>query len=173
MTESNAMILNLWGYQLNLMTMLALGLIVVLFYMFYTIQKSERLDFADMFTKDGRKVSATKVMQFIAGIATTWFIIKTGLQGTLSVEILAVYLAFMASVEGFSKFVSAKYNYKETSVAEAHEQVEEKKEMKMQMMHSMAPMPLEVDGDGPVEAVVTETTTPAGIKTVQKKIKKG
>jgi len=178
-TNADAMILNLWGYQLNLMTVLILGLIVTLFYMFYTIQKSERLDFADMFTKDGRKVSATKVMQFIAGIATTWFIIKTGLQGTLSVEMLAVYLAFMASVEGFSKFVSAKYNYKETSVAEANEQVEDKKDIKKMKMMAVNPMagpidaPLDVSGDGPVEATVTQTTTPGGQTIVQKKIKKG
>jgi len=167
---TNAMILDVWGYQLNLMSVLIIGLIFMLFYTFYSIQKSQRLDFADMFTKDGRKVSSTKVLQFIAGIASTWFIIKTGLQGTLSVEIFGVYLAFMASVEGFSKFISAKYNYKETSVAEATEKVEEKR---MLAARQSAPIIDAVDGDGPVEAEITETTTPAGAKTVQQKIKKG
>lgn len=132
--NENAMILDIFGYQLNLMTVLIIGFIIAIFYTFYIVQKNKLLDFTDLLTNDGRKVSGTKVMQVIAGIASTWVIIKTGLQGTLSAELFAVYLAYMASVEGFSKFIAAKYNYKETSVAEAAEQVEEQKMMKMQMM---------------------------------------
>ena len=176
--NSNAMILNLWGYQLNLMSVLILGLIFGLFYLFYSIQKSQRLDFADMFTKDGRKVSSTKVLQFIAGIASTWFIIKTGLQGTLSAELFLIYLAFMASVEGFSKFVSAKYNYSETSVRDASDnKLEATRQTNIADAAAEAGGtsidPLKVDGDGPVEASVTQTTTPDGQTVVEKKIKKG
>lgn len=117
--NSNAYILTLFGYQFNLMTILILGIIVGVLYMFYQIQTSERLDFADMFTKDGRKVSSTKVLQFLAGIASTWFIVKQGLAGTLTEGIFGIYLAYMGSIEGFSKFISAKYNYNETAIKDA------------------------------------------------------
>jgi hypothetical protein len=133
--NSNAMILDLWGYQLNLMTILIVGLIVMMFYTFYYVQKNRLLDFTDLLTNDGRKVSGTKVMQVIAGVASTWVVIKTGLAGTLSPELFGVYLAYMASVEGFSKFIAAKYNYKETSVAEAAEIVAEQRIMKAQYMN--------------------------------------
>lgn len=117
--NSNAMILDLFGYHLNLMTVLIVGLLAMMFYTFYYVQKNRLLDFTDLLTHDGRKVSGTKTMQVVAGVASTWVVIKTGLAGTLSPELFAVYLAYMASIEGFSKFMAAKYNYRETSVAEA------------------------------------------------------
>lgn len=117
--NTNAFLINLWGYQFNLMTILIFGIILGVLVLFYRIQASEKLDFADMFTKDGRKVSATKVLQFLAGIASTWFIVKTGLQGTLSTEMFGIYLAYMGGIEGYSKFLGAKYNYTETSIKDA------------------------------------------------------
>jgi hypothetical protein len=117
--NTNAFLINLWGYQFNLMTILIFGIIIGILVLFYRIQASEKLDFADMFTKDGRKVSVTKVMQFLAGISSTWFIVKTGLQGTLSPELFGVYLAYMGGIEGYSKFLGAKYNYSEKSIRDA------------------------------------------------------
>lgn len=152
--NNSAYILDLWGYSLNLMTVLILGMIIVFFYLLWQIQTSKRLDFADMFTKDGRKVSSTKVLQFIGGMAATWVIIKMALQGNLSSEILGIYLAYVASIEGFSKFISAKYNYSETSVKDAESTSG-------------------VNTDGPIEAVVKETTTADGEKIIEQKIKKG
>ena len=128
--NSDAMILDLFGYRLNLMTVLIVGLLAMMFYTFYYVQKNRLLDFTDLLTNDGRKVSGTKTMQVIAGVASTWVVLKTGLAGTLSPELFGVYLAYMASVEGFSKFIAAKYNYRETSVAE----VKEEKAMKARMM---------------------------------------
>ena len=119
--NSSTVLINLFGYQFDLITVLIFSIIIGVLILFYRIQASKRLDFADMFTTDGRKVSSTKVLQFIGGLASTWFIVKQGLGGTLSAEIFGMYLAYIASIEGFSKFISAKYNYTETSVSEAAE----------------------------------------------------
>lgn len=152
--NTNAFLINVFGYQFNLMTILIMGIIFGILFMFYKIQTSERLDFADMFTKDGRKVSSTKVLQFIGGISSTWFIVKTGLQGTLTPEIFGIYLAYVASIEGFSKFISAKYNYTETSLRDA----------------TSTPLP-----DGPLEQTNTKAVTEDGeIKTIEQTVvKKG
>lgn len=117
--NSNALIVNGFGYSLNLGSLMIVLAIIGIVVTFWRIQKSQRLDFADMLTKDGRKVSSTKVLQLIGGIAGTWVIIKTGAAGTLSFEIFATYLTYVASIEGFSKFISAKYNYDEVSVRDA------------------------------------------------------
>ena len=164
-TTANALLLNLWGYQLNLMTVMILAVLAGIIYMFIRIQQSERLDFADMITKDGRKVSGTKVLQLLSGVASTWIIIKMGLQGTLTAEIFGIYLAYTASIEGFSKFISAKYNYTETSVRDAAPTSEITPE---QLLDTA------VTGDGPVETTVTANIDETGaVKSVQKKVKKG
>lgn len=114
--NQNAFILSAFGWQVNLITVMITLLIAGVLVLFWKIQRSEKLDFTDMFTADGRKVSLTKVLQFLAGIASTWVVVKMGMQGTLSSEVFAIYLTYAASIEGFSKFVSAKYGYTETSV---------------------------------------------------------
>jgi hypothetical protein len=150
--NTNAFLITAFGYQFNLMTILILGIIIGILVMFYRIQTSARLDFADMFTKDGRKVSSTKVLQFVAGIASTWVIVKTGLAGTLTSEIFSIYLIYMGSIEGFSKFIAAKYNYNETSIKDASGQAT----------------------DGSIyETTVTTTETPDVSIFEQKTVKKG
>lgn len=108
-----------FGYQFSLATAMSwiiftfiLSIIIYL----WRIQASGKLDFADMFTKDGKSVSLTKVLQFIGGITATWAMIKLTLSGVLSPELFGVYLAYVGGVEGYSKFVSAKYNYQERSI---------------------------------------------------------
>lgn len=120
-----AFTVSLFGYNINLIAVTVVILIVAMLALFWKIQHSEKLDFTDMFTKDGRKVSLTKVLQFISGIASTWIIVKTGLQGTLSAELFGIYLTYMGSIEGFSKFMAAKYGYSETSIKDAGNKVTE------------------------------------------------
>lgn len=117
--EPAALIINAFGYSINLATVLVALLIIGVVYGIYKVQSSTRLDFADMVTRDGSKVSLSKFLQLIGGLACTWFILKTGLNGTLSEGIFGIYLTFIASIEGFSKFMTAKYNYSETSVRDA------------------------------------------------------
>lgn len=111
--------LEFFGYQLNMLSMLIFGIIAGLLILFYHIQTTDKLEFADIITKDGKGVSLTKLLQLLGGLTGTWVIIKMAAQGGLSAEIFGVYLTYVASVEGFSKFISAKYNYSETSAKDA------------------------------------------------------
>lgn len=109
----------LFGFDVNVMALALCFLIFGLFYLFWRIQRTEKLDFADMITKDGRAVSLTKVLQLVGGLTATWIMIKLTLSGGLTEGILGIYLAYIGGVEGYSKFLSAKYSYSETSVKDA------------------------------------------------------
>lgn len=102
--------------QVNLMGLAMLALVFGLLFLFYRIQKSEKLDFADMITKNGKSVSLTKVLQLVGGVGSTWIMIKLTLTGGLTEGMFGVYLAYVGAIEGYSKFVAAKYNYDEKSV---------------------------------------------------------
>ena len=123
--QNQTMILDVFGYSINLMSVMIVLLVVGLVTLFVRIQMTDKLDFADMLTKDGRAVSLTKVLQLVGGVTATWVIIKTTVAGNLGMDIFAVYLAYVASIEGFSKFIAAKYSYSEKSIKEA-KQAEEK-----------------------------------------------
>lgn len=90
-----------------------------LLFVFHKAQQSRRLDFAQMITRDGVVVSASKVLQLIGGIVGTWIVIYATLKGTLDWDIFAIYLAYVASVEGFSKFIVARYGYKNENPTES------------------------------------------------------
>jgi hypothetical protein len=112
----NALTVTLFGHTINLATLAIALAFAILLYGFWRIQTSRRLDFTDMLTKDGRSVSLTKVLQLVGGVTGTWVVVKLALQGGITADIFGIYLAYVASVEGFSKFISAKYNYREASV---------------------------------------------------------
>lgn len=116
---AETMIVNLFGYDFNVMAIAILFIVLGIFLLLYKIQRDDKLDFADMFTKDGRSVSLTKVLQFIGGVTSTWIMVKLTLTNNLTESILGLYLAYVGAIEGYSKFVAAKYNYSETSVRDA------------------------------------------------------
>ena len=119
LSSAKAAVIDMFGYSLNVPAIgISLAVLGIL-YMFYRIQKSEKLDFADMITKDGRVVSLTKVLQLIGGLTSTWIMIKLTLTGGLTEALFGLYLTYVGAIEGYSKFVAAKYNYKETSVKDA------------------------------------------------------
>jgi hypothetical protein len=62
-------------------------------------------------------VSGTKLLQLIGGITATFIVVKLTLQAALTFEIFCAYLAYVASVEAFSKFILAKYGVQNS---EAH-----------------------------------------------------
>lgn len=113
---AEAMQISLFGYDINLLSVMIILIIFGILYMFWRIQTSKKLDFTDMITKDGRTVSLTKVLQLVGGLTATWVLIKLTLTENLTEGILAIYLAYVASIEGYSKFISAKYRYNEQSV---------------------------------------------------------
>ena len=114
-TSSN-MIFSVLGYDINLMALSVALLILGVLFLFWRIQRTEKLDFADMLTKDGRAVSLTKVLQLVGGITATWIMIKLTLTGGLTEALFGLYLTYVGAIEGYSKFVAAKYNYSEKSV---------------------------------------------------------
>lgn len=106
----------LYGMTINMMTVAAAALVFGLLFLFYRIQKSDKLDFADMITKDGRAVSLTKVLQLIGGVTATWIMVKLTITGGLTEALFGLYLTYVGAIEGYSKFVAAKYHYNEKSV---------------------------------------------------------
>ena len=85
------------------------SMLVILLFL-WNVQRSQKLDLTDMITKNGKSVSLTKVLQLIGGITATWVIMN------LTESIFGLYLVYIGGVEGYSKFVAAKYNYEEGSV---------------------------------------------------------
>lgn len=90
------------------------GAVIMLFFAMFLIalwraQKAKRLDWLDMLTRDGTKVSITKILQLVGGVVGTWVVVKLTLQGTVNWDIYAIYLAYVAGVDGFSKLIMAKY----------------------------------------------------------------
>ena len=125
---TTAMILSIYGYEINLMAVSILILLLGVLFLFWRIQRSEKLDFADMITKNGKSVSLTKVLQLVGGLTATWIIIKLTLTGGLSESLFGIYLTYVGGVEAYSKFVSAKYGYNEKSVRTQAEMTVEKPE---------------------------------------------
>lgn len=113
---SQAMIFNIGDYSINLISLMIILIFIGILALFVRIQMTQKLDFADMLTKNGRSVSLTKVLQLVGGLTATWVVIKLAMTGSLNEAIFAIYLTYVASVEGFSKFVAAKYGYDEKSV---------------------------------------------------------
>ena len=112
-------IVTVFGMHFNLMALGIAFVLALILFLFWRIQATEKLDFADMITKDGKAVSLTKVLQLIGGLTATWIMIKLTLTGGLTEAILGIYLAYIGGVEGYSKFVAAKYGYNEKSVKDA------------------------------------------------------
>jgi hypothetical protein len=116
---SSSVLIELFGYQINFGLVMITVLMFGIFMLFWRIQRAEKLDFADMITKDGRTVSLTKVLQLLGGATATWVIIKLTLAGAITESLLGVYLTYVGAIEGYSKYVAAKHGYKEVSVKDA------------------------------------------------------
>lgn len=118
-------LLSIFGYELNAMAFAFAILVSGLLWLFYRIQSSEKLDFADLITKDGRSVSLTKMLQLLGGLTATWVIVKLTLSNGLTESVFGLYLTYVGAIEGYSKFVAAKYGYSEKSVKDADKQVKQ------------------------------------------------
>lgn len=64
---------------------------------------------ADLITRDGKHLSTTKILQLVGGIVGTFIVIKMTITGTMTWDIFAIYLAYAASVDGFTKVINAKF----------------------------------------------------------------
>jgi len=115
----SSMTIDVFGVHVNMMALILGAIAFGILFLFYRIQASQKLDFADMITKDGRAVSLTKVLQLVGGITSTWIMIKLTLTGGLTEALFGLYLTYVGAIEGYSKFVAAKYGYNEKSVKDA------------------------------------------------------
>jgi len=97
------------------------AMLLLVLYFFWRVHSSKDtvLNFADILTSDGKKVSLSKVLQLTGGITSTLVIWKLTLAGSLSEGIFAIYLTYVASVEGFSRYMAATKGYKEGSIIDA------------------------------------------------------
>ena len=98
-----------FGYTFNIMSVFVLMMLASLVFLLVKAQRNRRLDWVDMITKDGRVISLTKILQLIGGIVGTWIVLTLTMAGQMTWEILGIYLTYVASIEGFSKFMQAKY----------------------------------------------------------------
>ena len=78
--------------------------------MFWWAQLQHKINWIDLIKKPGSEtISLTKLIQLIGAIVATWIMVKLAMGDKITWDILAIYLAYVGSVEGYSKFVSAKY----------------------------------------------------------------
>jgi hypothetical protein len=101
--------INIFGVDVNVYALALLVLLAIFLFALWRAQRAQRLDWLDMLTRDGTKVSATKVLQLVGGVVGTWIIVQVTLRGELTWDLFAIYLSYVASIDGFSKFIMAKY----------------------------------------------------------------
>jgi hypothetical protein len=104
----NTMI-EIYGYSFNVPAIAISLFFAVLVYGLFSSHHRKELDWKDMLTRDGNKVSTTKLLQLIGGVVATWVIIKLTLTKELTAELFVIYLMYVASIDGYSKFILAKY----------------------------------------------------------------
>ena len=109
-------IITLFGYHFNVYGII-IALLLTLFLIAVIIAQRDpnsEFDWTDLVMSidqsSGKKVaSASKILQLVGGATGTFIVIKLTLQNNISFDIFATYLAYVASIESFSKFMIAKY----------------------------------------------------------------
>lgn len=106
----NSPIISLLGMTFNVYGIILLVLAVIFIIAYRDAAAKHGLNWTDMITRDGNKVSFSKILQMVGGVVGTWIVVQTTLAGSLTWDIFAIYLAYVASVDGFSKFITARYS---------------------------------------------------------------
>ncbi len=87
-------------------------MIIFVLYLIWNEHREGKLNWSDLITSKGtNRVSLTKFLQLVGGMVSTWVIMYHTLHNVLSTEMFFTYLAYVGAIEGWSKFVSAKYNF--------------------------------------------------------------
>jgi hypothetical protein len=94
----------------------AVLLLLLLFYGLWRLGNREdsSFDWEDLICNTdivtGKKTaSVTKILQLTGGVAGTFVVIKLTLTNSLTWDIFVTYLAYVASIDGFSKYLMARY----------------------------------------------------------------
>ena len=106
----------LFGLAINTWAVIVIIALLLIILLMARAQRDPESDFdwVDLFTDVDQatgkvKASLSKILQIIGGITGTFIVIKLALTGLISFDIFAAYLAYVASIEGFSKFMIARY----------------------------------------------------------------
>ena len=90
---------------------IAIGLIIIIYQAHYL----DAVNWADLITTKGtNNVSLTKCLQLLGGITGTWVIVYITLHDKLTYDLLLVYLTYVGAIDGWSKYVSARFSIQET-----------------------------------------------------------
>ena len=106
----NSPLISLLGMTFNVYGIILLVLAIIFIFAYRDAAAKHGLNWTDMITRDGDKVSFSKILQMVGGVVGTWIVVQTTLAGTLTWDIFGIYLAYVASVDSFSKFITAKYS---------------------------------------------------------------
>ena len=101
--------IDIFGYHVNAYAVAIFTFFLIFSIGLYRAQKSNKLDWTDLLTRDGRKVSTTKLMQLIGGIVATWVIVKLTLTKELNMDMFVTYLMYIAGSDGYAKYIMARY----------------------------------------------------------------
>lgn len=109
-------LVTIFGYSINIYGLIILALVLLFMWAVFRANDDPNTDFdwLDLVTAPDpntgiNRASATKMLQLVGGITGTFIVVKLTLQNNISFEIFAAYLTYVASIEGFSKFMLAKY----------------------------------------------------------------
>ena len=104
------------GLQLSGYGLVVVFLLLFLFYGLWKLGKSKdsSFDWEDLICNTdivtGKKTaSVTKILQLIGGVAGTFVVVKLTLTNSLTWDIFITYLGYVASIDGFSKYLLARY----------------------------------------------------------------
>jgi hypothetical protein len=119
--QASQSIVQLFGYNVNAYALIIASLFVLFLFAIWRAHKANRVDWLDMITTVDQatgveKVSTTKVLQLIGGITGTFIVVKLTLQNAINWDIFAIYLSYVASIDGFSKLLLAKYGVSQTAL---------------------------------------------------------
>lgn len=93
-----------WGIAIFAFIFLVIGFLIA-----NHLNKSSDVSLLDLVTRDG-ELSTTKILQLVGGVVGTWIVVKLTLTTGINWDIFAIYLAYVAGVDGFSKVITAKYS---------------------------------------------------------------
>lgn len=84
---------------------------MLIFFLFLLVsaQRKKKINWIDLVSRDGKTLSASKILQLVGGVIASWVVVKLTLQEALSWDLFVVYLTYVASVDGFAKWVNARY----------------------------------------------------------------
>ena len=71
--------------------------------------KHSSIEWYDLITDQSDHISLTKVLNLTGGVIGSWVIVKLTLQDKITWDLFTIYLFYCASIDGFSKDISAKY----------------------------------------------------------------